>query len=191
MHLTTEQLFDNARTQNGFLPEPVSGAQLRQLYELLKFGPTASNSQPARFCFVRSPEAKARLLECMSAGNIEKTRSAPVTVIVGMDLEFHEHLPRLFPHVDARAWFVGQPAVIRDAALRSSSLQGAYLIMAARAIGLDCGPMSGFDAAQVDAAFWAGTTVTTNFIINLGHGDPARVKPRGPRLAFDEACKLV
>jgi len=191
MHLTTEQLFDNARTQNGFLPEPVSDAQLHQLYELLKFGPTASNSQPARFCFVRSPEAKARLLECMSPGNVEKTRSAPVTVIVGMDLEFYEHLPRLFPHVDARAWFVGQPDVIRDAALRSSSLQGAYLIMAARALGLDCGPMSGFDAAQVDAAFWAGTTVTTNFIINLGHGDPARVKPRGPRLAFDEACKLV
>lgn len=191
MNVTTEQLFDHARTQNGFLPEPVSEAQLRQLYEMLKFGPTASNSQPARFRFVTSPQAKARLLECMAAGNVDKTRAAPVTVIVGMDLGFPELLPRLFPHTDARSWFAGQPSLIQEAALRNASLQGAYLIIAARALGLDCGPMSGFDAAKVDAAFWAGTSVKTNFIVNLGHGDPARVRPRGPRLSFDEACAIV
>lgn len=191
MNVTTEQLFDHARTQNGFLPEPVPEARLRQLYEMLKFGPTASNSQPARFCFVTSPQAKATLLECMAPGNVDKTRAAPVTVIVGMDLEFPELLPRLFPHTDARSWFAGQPALIQEAALRNASLQGAYLIVAARALGLDCGPMSGFDAAKVDAAFWAGTSVKTNFIVNLGHGDPARVRPRGPRLSFDEACRIV
>ncbi len=191
MTLSTEQLFDHARTQNGFLPHAVSEAQLKQLYELLKFGPTASNSQPARFQFVTSPDAKERLLGCLSAGNVDKTRSAPVTVIVGMDLAFPDLLPRLFPHADARSWFVGQPQVIRDAALRNASLQAGYLILAARALGLDCGPMSGFDPAKVDAAFWGGSSVTTNLLVNLGHGDPAKLHPRGPRLAFDEACRIV
>ena len=191
MPLTTAQLFTDARTQNGYLPQPVPDAQLHQLYELLKFGPTAANSCPARFVFVRSAEARARLLAAVSPGNVAKIQQAPVTVIVGMDLAFHEQLPKLFPHVDARAWFVGKDTVIQESAFRNSSLQGGYLILAARALGLDCGPMSGFDAAKVDAAFWAGSTVKTNFICTLGHGDPAKLMPRSPRLSFDEACSLL
>jgi 3-hydroxypropanoate dehydrogenase len=191
MTLTTAQLFTEARTQNGYLDQPVSDAQLHALYDLLKFGPTAANSCPARFQFVRSAEAKARLLACVSPGNVAKIEQAPVTVIVGMDLEFFEKLPQLFPHVDARAWFAGKPAAIQDTAFRNSSLQGGYLIIAARALGLDCGPMSGFDAAKLDAAFWAGTAVKTNFICTLGHGDAAKLFPRSPRLSFDEACSLA
>ncbi len=191
MNITTEQLFDNARTQNGFLPEPIPEAKLRQLYDLLKWGPTSANCSPARFIFVSSPEHKARLLEGMSPGNVEKTKSAPVTVIVGMDMLFYEKLPQLFPAADAKSWFVGNQPMIDATAFRNSSLQGGYLIMAARALGIDCGPMSGFDAAKVDAAFWAGTSVKTNFICNLGHGDPGKLFPRSPRLGFDEACKIV
>lgn len=191
MTLTTAQLFTDARTQNGYLDEAVPDEQLRALYDLLKFGPTAANSCPARFQFVRSVEAKARLLACVSPGNVAKIEQAPVTVIVGMDLEFFDKLPQLFPHADARAWFAGKPAAIQDTAFRNSSLQGGYLMIAARALGLDCGPMSGFDAAKLDAAFWAGTAVKTNFICTLGHGDPAKLFPRSPRLSFDEACSLA
>lgn len=191
MTLTTAQLFTDARTQNGYLDQAVPDEQLRALYDLLKFGPTAANSCPARFQFVRSAEAKARLLACVSAGNVAKIEQAPVTVIIGMDLEFFEKLPQLFPHADARAWFAGKPAAIQETAFRNSSLQGAYLMIAARALGLDCGPMSGFDATQLDAAFWAGTAVKTNFICTLGKGDPAKLFPRSPRLTFDEACALV
>lgn len=191
MNVSTEQLFTQARTQNGYLDRPVSDEQLHQLYELMKWGPTAANSCPARLAFVRSPEAKARLLACMNPGNVAKVQQAPVTVVVGMDLEFHHKLPVLFPHVDARAWFEGKPAAIEASAFRNSSLQGGYLILAARALGLDCGPMSGFDAAKVDAAFWAGTAVKTNFVCTLGQGDPAKVLPRLPRLAFEEACRLL
>jgi 3-hydroxypropanoate dehydrogenase len=191
MPLTTAQLFTDARTQNGYLPTPVSDDTLRALYDLLKFGPTAANGCPARFQFVRSAQAKARLLGCVSAGNVGKIEQAPVTVIVGMDLEFHEQLPKLFPHADARAWFAGKPAAIHESAFRNSSLQGGYLIIAARALGLDCGPMSGFDAAKLDAAFWAGTAVKTNFICTLGQGDPAKLFARNPRLGFEEACQLV
>lgn len=185
------QLFTAARTQNGYLPTPVSDDTLRQLYDLLKFGPTAANSSPARFQFVRSDEGRQKLLGCVSAGNVGKVTQAPVTVIVGMDLEFHEKLPQLFPHADARSWFAGKPAMIQESAFRNSSLQGGYLILAARALGLDCGPMSGFDAAKLDAAFWAGTAVKTNFICTLGQGDPAKLFGRSPRLAFDEACQLA
>ena len=191
MNVSIEQLFTQARTQNGYLDRPVSDDTLRQLHELVKWGPTAANSQPARLAFVRSAEAKARLIACMSPGNVAKVQQAPVTVIVGMDLEFHHRLPVLFPHVDARAWFEGKPAAIEASAFRNSSLQGGYLILAARALGLDCGPMSGFDAARVDAAFWAGTAVKTNFVCTLGHGDPAKVMPRLPRPAFDEVCRLL
>lgn len=191
MPLTTEQLFTSARTQNGYLPTPVSDETLRALYDLLKFGPTAANSSPARFQFVRSVEAKTRLLACVSPGNVAKIEQAPVTVIVGMNLEFHEQLPKLFPHADARAWFAGKPAAIQESAFRNSSLQGGYLIIAARAMGLDCGPMSGFDATKLDAAFWAGTPVKTNFICTLGQGDPSKLFARSPRLSFDEACQLV
>jgi 3-hydroxypropanoate dehydrogenase len=191
MTLTTAQLFTDARTQNGYLDQPVSDAQLQALYDLLKFGPTAANSCPARFQFVRSAPAKARLQACVSPANVAKVGQAPVTVIVGMDLEFFDKLPQLFPHADARAWFAGKPAAIQDTAFRNSSLQGGYLIIAARALGLDCGPMSGFDAARLDAEFWAGTAVKTNFICTLGHGDPAKLFGRSPRLSFDEACSLV
>ncbi|MFT3820356.1 MAG: malonic semialdehyde reductase [Rubrivivax sp.] len=191
MNVTTAQLFTEARTQNGYVDQPVSDDTLRQLYELMKWGPTAANSSPARLVFVRTPEAKARLLACMSPGNVAKVTQAPVTVIVGMDLEFHHQLPKLFPHADARSWFEGKPAQIESSAFRNSSLQGGYLIIAARALGLDCGPMSGFDAAKVDAEFWAGTAVKTNFVCTLGKGDPSKVFARNPRLTFEEACKLV
>ncbi len=194
MSLSTDalaQLFTAARTQNGYLPTPVGDDTLHALYELLKFGPTAANGSPARFQFVRSAEGKQKLLGCVSAGNVSKVTQAPVTVIVGMDLEFHEKLPQLFPHADARSWFAGKPQAIHDSAFRNSSLQGGYLILAARALGLDCGPMSGFDAAKLDAAFWAGTEVKTNFICTLGQGDPSKVFDRLPRLSFDEACRLV
>ena len=191
MTLTTAQLFTDARTQNGYLDQPVSDAQLRELYDLVKFGPTAANTCPARFQFVRSAEAKARLLACVSPGNVAKITEAPVTVIVGMDLLFHDKLPQLFPHVDARPWFAGKDAVILESAMRNSSLQGGYMILAARALGLDCGPMSGFDAAKVDAAFWSGTAVKTNFICTLGHGDASKVVARNPRLSFEQACSLV
>ncbi len=191
MNTTTEQLFTDAHTQYGYLPDPVPDAQLHALYDLMKWGPTAANSTPARLCFVKSDEAKARLVACMAPGNVRKVQQAPVTVIVGMDLEFFEHLPVLFPHTDARSWFAGKPEAIQSTAFRNSSLQGGYLILAARALGLDCGPMSGFDAAAVDAAFWAGTAVKTNFVCTLGRGDPAQVKPRNPRLSFEQACRIA
>ncbi|MFS2139274.1 malonic semialdehyde reductase [Duganella sp. Dugasp56] len=186
-----DTLFYSARTHNGWLDREVSNAQLELLYDLLKWAPTSANSSPARLVFVRSAEAKARLRPALSAGNADKTMAAPVTVIVGMDLAFYEKLPQLSPAVDARSWFAGKDEAIRSTAFRNSSLQGAYLIMAARAIGLDCGPMSGFDNAKVDQAFFAGTTVKSNFLCNLGYGDVAKVRPRAPRLAFDEACKIV
>ncbi len=191
MSITTAQLFTEARTQNGFLDRPVSDEQLQQLYDLFKFGPTAFNATPGRFKFVRSAEAKAKLAECVMPGNAAKVLNAPVTVIVGMDLNFPDLLPRLFPVMDVRGVFAGNEALTREAAMRNSSLQGAYLMIAARALGLDCGPMSGFDAAKVDAAFWAGTSVKSNFICALGYGDSSKVFPRGPRLGFDEACQLV
>ena len=191
MNLSTEQLFTEARTQNGYLDTAVPDSQLQALYELLKWGPTSANCSPARFIFVRSAEAKARLADCVSVGNQPKVLEAPVSVIIGMDMEFFEKLPQLFPHTDARAWFTGKPAMIEATAFRNSSLQGAYLIMAARVLGLGCGPMSGFDAAKLDAAFWAGTTVKTNFISTLGHGNPAKVLPRSPRLSFEQACQFA
>ena len=191
MITSTERLFTHARTQNGYKPEAVSDETLRQLYELVKWGPTAANSTPARLIFVRSAAGKDKLLGCVSPGNVNKVREAPVTVIVGMDLDFHEQLPKLFPHTDARSWFVNDAAKRTESAMRNSSLQGGYLIMAARALGLDCGPMSGFDAAKVDAAFWAGSAVKTNFLCALGHGDASKVFHRNPRLSFEEACRLA
>jgi 3-hydroxypropanoate dehydrogenase len=191
VNVTLEQLFTEARTQNGYLDTPVSDQTLRELYDVLKWGPTSANASPARFVFVRSVEAKAKLVACVGPGNVAKVQAAPVTAIIGMDMEFHEKLPQLFPHADARSWFVGNQPMIEATAFRNSSLQGAYLILAARALGLGAGPMSGFDAAKVDAAFWAGTAVKTNFICALGHGDPSKVFPRSPRLSFDEACRLA
>ena len=191
MNVTTEQLFDHARTHNGFSPEVIPEATLHKLYDLVKWGPTSANCSPARFIFVTTPEAKAKLLEGMSPGNLEKTKLAPVSVIIGMDMAFYEKLPQLFPHADAKAWFVGNQPMIDATAFRNSSIQGGYFILAARALGLDCGPMSGFDAAKVDAAFWSGTTIKTNFIVNLGHGDASKLLGRSPRLSFDEACKIA
>ena len=191
MNVTTEQLFDNARTHNGFANEPIPEATLRLLYDMVKWGPTSANSSPARFIFVTSAEGKAKLQTGMSPGNFDKTKAAPVSVIVGMDMAFYEKLPALFPHADAKAWFVGNQPMIDATAFRNSSIQGGYLILAARALGLDCGPMSGFDPAKIDAAFWAGTTVKTNFIVNLGRGDASKLFGRSPRLSFDEACSIV
>jgi nitroreductase len=190
MIIDTEQLFERARTHNGFTGEPVADAKLHQLYDLMKWGPTSANCSPARIVFVRSAAAKEKLLDCVSPGNVEKTRAAPVTAIIGTDMAFYDKLPFLFPHADAKSWFVGKKEFADTTAFRNSSLQGGYFIMAARAIGLDCGPMSGFDPQKMDEAFWAGTTVRTNFICNLGYGDPSKLFGRSPRLPFDEACRI-
>lgn len=190
-----DQLFRTARTYRGsakaWLEQPVSDELLKQVYDLAKMGPTSANCCPARFVFVRTPEGKATLRESLDHGNIEQTMAAAVTVIVGIDYEFYEKLPKLFPHTDARSWFAGKPTVIQSTAFRNATLQGGYLIMAARALGLDCGPMSGFDNDRLDAAFFTGTSVKSNFLINLGYGNPAAPAPRSPRLDFDEACRLV
>ena len=185
-----DQLFRSARSYNAFSGE-IDDATLHRLYDLLKWGPTAATACPARFVFLRSPEAKARLAPALDAGNRDKTLAAPVTVIVAYDMAFYDKLPMLFPHVDARAWFVGKPeAALETVALRNGSLQGAYLILAARSLGLDTGPMSGFDNAKLDEAFFADTSIRSNFLVNLGQGDPASIFPRSPRLGFDEACRI-
>ena len=185
-----DQLFREARTQNKWRDRPVPDSQLEEIYNLLKFAPTSANSSPARFVFVRTAEAKAKLKQALSPGNVEKTMTAPVSVIVAHDAEFYEKLPFLFPHADARAWFAGNPAFADTTAFRNGTLQGAYLILAARAVGLDAGPMSGFDNSKLDELFFAGTNWKSNFLVNLGHGDPAGLFPRSPRLSFDEACRL-
>ena len=184
-------LFRAARSHNGWQDKPVGDEQLRQVYDLMKMGPTSANSCPARIVFVRSAEAKERLKDCLDPGNVDKSMSAPVVAIIGMDMEFYEQLPTLFPHTDARVWFVGKEEKIKETAFRNSSLQGAYFIMAARSLGLDCGPMSGFDTAKLDAEFFPDGRIKSNFICALGHGDSARLYPRGPRLEFDEACQTV
>lgn len=186
-----DQLFRTARTQNKFLDRPVEDAQLHALYELVKLGPTAANTTPARFVFVKSAEAKAKLGPTLDEGNYQKTMAAPVTVIVAFDEDFHEKTPYLFPHVpDAKSWFEGPREKRHVPAFRNGSLQGAYLILAARALGLDTGPMSGFNNAKVDEAFFAGTAIKSNFLVNLGYGDPSGVFPRSPRLPFDEAARI-
>lgn len=185
-----DQLFRQARTYNAFSGD-VSDETLHALYDLLKWGPTTANTCPARFVFVKSKEAKARLGPALDEGNYAKTMAAPCTVIVAYDMAFYDKLPVLFPHTDARAWFDTKPEdALERICLRNGSLQGAYLILAARALGLDCGPMSGFDNAKVDAAFFAGTTWRSNFLVNLGRGEPSSIFPRSPRLPFDEACRI-
>lgn len=186
-----DQLFRTARTQNSFQDRPVEDSQLRALYDLLKWAPTSANSSPARFVFVKSADAKQKLAPALSEGNRAKTVAAPVTVIIGFDQDFHEKLPYLFPHTDAKSWFDGPRESRHEAAFRNGTLQGAYLILAARTLGLDAGPMSGFDAAKVDEAFFAGTAIKSNFLVNLGYGDPAGVFPRLPRLSFDEAARIA
>jgi len=186
-----DALLRESRTYHGFDGRPVSESTIRDLYETMKWGPTSANSNPGRFVFVRSPEGKARLAPALSAGNHDKTLAAPCTVIVAYDTEFYEKLPVLFPHVDARSWFLGKPAHIQTTAFRNGTLQGAYLMLAARALGLDVGAMSGFDNHKVDEAFFAGTSIRSNFLVNLGHGDPAKVHKRNPRPAFDEVCRIL
>lgn len=186
-----DQLFRQARTHRSWLEQPVSDEVLHRLYELLKFGPTSGNCCPARIVFVKSPQAKERLRPALDEGNVGKTMTAPATAIIAHDLEFYEKLPKLVPHTDARSWFVGQEALIRETAFRNGSLQGAYLILAARALGLDCGPMSGFDNQLVDREFFPDGLVKSNFLCNLGYGDGAKIRPRAPRLDFDEACRIL
>ncbi|TAA28592.1 malonic semialdehyde reductase [Pseudoxanthomonas winnipegensis] len=186
-----DQLFRSARTYSAFTDKPVTDETLHALYDLLKWGPTGANSTPARFVFVRSPEAKEKLKPALAPGNVDKTMAAPVTAIVAYDLDFHEQLPKLFPHVDAKAWFDGPQEARREPAQLSAVLQGAYLIMAARALGLDAGPMSGFDASKVDAAFFDGTPVRASFLVNLGYGDASALHPRLPRLSFEEAARIA
>lgn len=185
-----DTLFREARSFSHWLDRPVTDVQLRQLYELAKWGPTSANSCPARFLFVQSAGAKERLKPCLAPGNVEKSMSAPVVAIIAMDMEFYEELPRLFPHTGARSWYAGKPAAIQETAFRNSTLQGAYLMLAARSLGLDCGPMSGFDAGKVDQTFFPEKPWKSNFICAIGYGDRSKLHPRGPRLEFDEACRV-
>lgn len=185
-------LYREARTYTAWLDKPVDDKLLQQVYDLAKFGPTSANMCPMRVVFVKSKEAKEKLKPLLDAGNVGKTMAAPVTAIVGMDIHFYEQLPKLYPHADAKAWFKDLPEnILEYVALRNSSLQGAYFMLAARSLGLDCGPMSGFDNAKVDVAFFAGTKVKSNFLCNLGYGDAGKLHPRSPRLTFEEACKVV
>lgn len=186
-----DRMFRQARTHSHWLDRPVPDSLLREAWELARMGPTSANCQPLRVVFVRSPEAKARLKPALIEGNVDKTMAAPVTAIMGHDLDFHEHLPRLFPHADARSWFAGNEPLIATTAFRNGSLQAAYFILALRAIGLDCGPMSGFDNAKVDKEFFAGSAVKSNFLVNIGYGDAGKLYERGPRLGFDEACAVI
>ena len=186
-----DRVFRTARTYNGYTDVPVTDEELRQIYDLMKWGPTSANQEPVRIVWCRSDEAKAKLAACCSAQNAPKVLKAPVTAIIGMDMEFYEKLPKLFPHTDARAWFVGNDSLIRESAFRNSTLQGAYFIIAARLLGFDTGAMSGFDASKVDAAFFTDTPVRTNFIATLGHGDPSSVHNRLPRLEFEEATRFA
>jgi 3-hydroxypropanoate dehydrogenase len=185
-------LFRAARTHNVWLDKPVDDALLRQVYDLAKLGPTSANMSPMRVVFVKSKAGKEKLKPALDAGNVDKTMIAPVTAVIGMDIHFYEKLPTLFPHADAKAWFKDLPEnLLEYITLRNSSLQGAYFMLAARALGLDCGPMSGFNNQKVDEAFFAGTTVKSNFLCNLGHGDASKLFPRSPRLSFEEACEVV
>jgi 3-hydroxypropanoate dehydrogenase len=187
---TLDLLFRQARTHSNWQARPVPDDLLHQAWDLARMGPTSANCLPARIVFVRSAAAKEKLKPALAPGNVDKTMAAPVTAIVGHDLAFFELLPRLFPHADARAWFAGNDGLAKTTAFRNGSLQAGYFLLACRAVGLDCGPMSGFDNAKVDSAFFAGTTVESNLLINIGYGDSAGLYPRGPRLDFAEACRI-
>ncbi len=186
-----DRLFLEARTHNGWQDRPVPEDLLREAVDLAKMGPTSANVSPMRIVFVRSPEAKERLRPALAPGNVEKTMAAPVTAIVGHDLKFYDLLPRLFPHADARSWFAGNEAFANDTAYKNGTLQVAYLILALRAVGLDTGPMSGFDNAKVDAEFFPDGTVKSNVLVNIGYGDATKLFPRSPRLEFDEIARIV
>jgi len=186
-----DQLFSKARTHSVWLPEPVPVELLRKAFELARLGPTSANASPARFVFLTTPGAKALLKPVLAPGNVDKTMAAPVTVIIAWDTEFHENLPRLFPQFDMRAYFVGNHALIKETAFRNSSLQAAYFILAARALGLDCGPMSGFDAEKLNAAFFPDGKWQVNLLCNFGYGDPSKLHPRNPRLNFEQASVIL
>jgi 3-hydroxypropanoate dehydrogenase len=186
-----DQLYRQARTHRSWTGEPVSDVVLQAAYDLARMAPTSGNCCPMRVLFLRSREAKERLKPALSAGNLVQTMSAPVTALIGYDLQFYDFLPRLYAAADARSWFVGDEALIRQTAFRNGSLQGAYFVLAARAVGLDCGPMSGFDNAKVDAEFFPDGRIKSNFLCNLGYGDGGRMRPRDARLEFDEACKIL
>ena len=190
-HKALDTLFTAAHTHNGWLDKQVSDDTLRRLWDLVKIAPTSANCQPARIVFVRTKEGKEKLKPALSPGNLDKTMAAPVCAIIGYDLEFFEHLPRLYPQADMKKNFVGNPEAAKTAAFRNGSMQGGYFILAARSLGLDCGPMSGFDNAKVDDAFFPGGKVKSNFLCNIGYGDVAKIRPRNPRLGFDEACTLA
>jgi 3-hydroxypropanoate dehydrogenase len=187
----TAKLFTEARSYNGWVKEDVRDSQLKEIYDLLKWGPTSANSCPARFVFLHSSGAKEKLLPCMDAGNVEKTKAAPIVTIIAQDNKFYEKLPQLFPHANAKSWFEGNEKLIEETAFRNSTLQGAYFLMATRLWGLDCGPMSGFDKAKVDEIFLKGTSWRSNFICAIGYGDSSTLFPRSPRLEFEEACKIL
>lgn len=186
-----DAMFMAARTHSLWQDRPVDLSLLRDIWSMASMAPTSANCSPARVVFITTDEGRERLRPCLAEGNVAKTMSAPVTAIIGHDMAFHDRLPNLFPHTDARAWFVGDDSLISSTAFRNGTLQGAYLMMAARAVGLDCGPMSGFDNEKVDAAFFTGTAVKSNFLCNLGHGDPSGLHPRAPRLSFDDACRII
>jgi 3-hydroxypropanoate dehydrogenase len=186
-----DQLFRAARSHNRFFDEPVADETLHALHDLMKWGPTGANSCPLRIVFIRTPEAKERLRPSLAPGNVAKAMSAPVTALLGRDMAFYEHLPRLFPHTDAKSWFVGNDELIEQSSALNAALQGAYLILAARSIGLDCGPMSGFTPALADAAFFAGTSVKSFMLVTLGRGDPAKLFPRSPRFEFADVCRIA
>jgi 3-hydroxypropanoate dehydrogenase len=185
------QIFTEARTHNGFLDKPVSDELLHRAVEIAKFAPTSVNQSPLRIVFVRSKEAKQRLAPALSPGNLDKTLAAPVTAIAGYDVEFYEHLPFLFPHADAKPWFSGNAEFAARSAFQNGTLQVAYLILALRAVGLDTGPMTGFENAKVDAEFFAGTSVKSNVLINIGYGDHSKLFPRSPRFTFDQIAKII
>ena len=186
-----DTLFRDARTFNSWRDVDVEDGVLHQLHDIMKYGPTSANCSPARVVFVKSKEAKERLKPHLAEGNVDKTMSAPVTAIIGHDMEFYEELPKLFPHTDAKSWFVGNDDLIKETAIRNGTLQGGYLIMAARALGVDCGPMSGFDTDGVKKEFFADTPIEPNFLCNLGYGDPEDLFPRSPRFSFDEANSII
>jgi len=188
---TLNTLFNKARSHNGWKNEGVSDEQLHNIYDLMKMGPTGANCCPARIHFVKSDEARQRLLDCVSEGNVEKCKTAPVVAIIGMDMEFYEKLPKLFPHTDARSWYVGNNKAIADTAFRNSTLQAAYFIMAARSQGLDCGPMTGFDDDKMNTTFFPDGKIKINMICAIGRGDESKIFPRSPRLDFDEACEII
>lgn len=195
-HAMTEQdqqlIFTEARTHGHWKPAaPVADDILKRIYNLMKFGPTSANCCPLRIVFVKSQEAKEKLKPCLDEGNVEKTMNAPVTAIFAQDMKFYDHMPKLFPHADAKSWFAGNDPLIAETAMRNSSLQGAYFMIAARAFGLDCGPMSGFNKAKIDEAFFGGTSFKSNFLCNLGHGDPGKLYPRSPRFSFEDVCVIA